>query len=125
MMSLYLLQEHWIVNSIFESYAEEGRICALKREKRANVDWTGREEPDARYGCWPLGGGRGDNHMAISDFEKAISANGEGGACVEGSAAADGIFEDCRGECSSTRRRSWWMDGRKERENDSNGLLLG
>ena len=66
--------------------------------------------------------------MAVSDFQKAVYVN-EGKACVEGSAAADGTFEDSRGECVSTRRRSWWrgkyrwrIDGRKERE-ASNSLV--
>ena len=45
--------------------------------------------------------------MGVRDFEKAIYAN-EGRACVKGSAAADGTFVDRRGECSSTRRQSWW-----------------
>ena len=40
------------------------------------------------------GGGRGDV------VEKAIYANEEGKACVEGSAAADGTFEDRGGERS-------------------------
>ena len=46
------------------------------------------------------------------------------------SAAADGTLGDRRSERSSTRRRSWWrgkytcwMDGRKEQENDLNGLV--
>ena len=38
------------------------------------------------------GGGRGDV------VEKVIYANEEGKACVEGSAAADGTFEDRGGE---------------------------
>ena len=32
--------------------------------------------------------------MAVPDFEKAMYAHEEGKACVEGSATADGIFED-------------------------------
>ena len=40
------------------------------------------------------GGGRGDV------VEKAIYANEEGKVCVEGSAAADGTFEDRGGERS-------------------------
>ena len=35
--------------------------------------------------------------MAVPDFEKPIDANKEGKACVEGSAAADRIFEGRRG----------------------------
>ena len=40
--------------------------------------------------------------MAVPGFEKALYANEEGKACVEGS-AADGICEDRRGRCSTTR----------------------
>ena len=106
-MSLYPLQEHWIVNSVFEDSAKEGRICASSgREEHAKVDWAGCEEPGARCGCWDLGGGRGD--MALPDFVKAIDANEGGRTFVEGSAVADGTFEDRRGGCSSTRRRNWW-----------------
>ncbi|EDR12111.1 uncharacterized protein LACBIDRAFT_311107 [Laccaria bicolor S238N-H82] len=36
--------------------------------------------------------------MAVPDFEK-----GGGKSVCGGSAAADGIFEDCRGGCSTTR----------------------
>ena len=39
--------------------------------------------------------------MAVPDFEKALYANEEGTACVEGN-AADGICEDRRGRCSTT-----------------------
>ena len=38
--------------------------------------------------------------MVVPDFEKAIYANEEGKACAEGSAAADGTFEDGGGERS-------------------------
>ena len=41
--------------------------------------------------------------MAVPDFEKPIYANEERKGCVEGSAAADGIFGDRRGGCSTTR----------------------
>ena len=41
--------------------------------------------------------------MAVPDFEKPTYANEEGKACAEGRAAADGIFEDRRGGCSTTR----------------------
>ena len=125
-MSLYPLQEHWMANSIPEGCVQEGRICAFwKREEHAKFDWAGCEGSGASFGCWPLSGERCD--MGVRDFKKAIYAN-EGRACVEGSAAADGTFEDRRGECSSTRRQSWWkgmyrrwMEGRKD--NDSNGLV--
>ena len=51
-MSLYPLQEHWIVNSIFEGCAKEGRICAFwKREQHPKIDWEGCEGLGARYGC--------------------------------------------------------------------------
>ena len=35
--------------------------------------------------------------MAVSDFQKAVYVS-EGKACVEGSAAADGTFEDSPSE---------------------------
>ena len=51
-MSLYPLQEHWIVNSIFEGCAKEGRICAFwKREQHPKIDWEGCEGLGARCGC--------------------------------------------------------------------------
>ena len=62
-----------------------------------------------------MGEGRGD--IAVPDLEQAIYANEEGKACVAGSFAADGTFENRRGGCSSTRGQSslrgqyrWWMD---------------
>ena len=50
------------------------------------------------------GGGRGDV------VEKAIYANEEGKACVEGSAAADGTFEDPGGERKGVQelKKSAW-----------------
>ena len=113
-MGLYPLQEH----SLFLRLVERRTNLRLwKREEHTKVDWAGCEGP---------GGERGG--MAVPDFQKAVYANEEGKAYVEGSAAADGTFEDSRGECVSTRRRRWrgkyrwWMDGRKERE-ASNSLV--
>jgi hypothetical protein len=104
MMSLYPLQEHWIVNSIFEGCAKEGQICACwKREEHAKVDWAGCEGPGARCDCWPLGRGSGD--MAVPDFEKAIYANEEKSVWRE-VLLADGTFEG---------RRGGWMDEKSER----------
>ena len=90
-MNFYLRQEHWIVNSVFEGYAKEGRICTFwKREEHAKVNWAGCGGPvGAPYGRWDLGEERA--HMAVQGCEKAICANEEGRACV-----ADETLEDPR-----------------------------